>query len=598
MAIIFRSPCESSGDFTATTGTGITFGSSNNGYTGGSIRIGYTGSFNGQFVNKTLSTPSDIVQVRFNIATAATMNGSDDAVLLTLFDNTSYGTPVGQVRALGSGAGFSLRIVDPSNSYAGDYSNATVFTKNEYHTLTVKRNAGSIVVYLDVSATPILTYTFTQTGTTFPAFSVGNFYSASGAISGNVDFDDVFCKTTNVVSTEDEKVSDAIEGNVQKYHSASGAIIRPIDPVGGVTTPDSVSEGLAYALKDYVQSPASFGSMRTYFDETFVWHYNNTRRGSAPALAATTNTPTNAFYLYTYKYDGATQTVADGNWAGDADHEIAQALLWAHDRWGSAGTVNYLARANEILGDLRTYAFRLSSGTGYYYLMNDSFQTGSTVQLGGDYDNPAAYRLFAQYDTSNAAFWLSAAQGAYDFQTKAANYIFSPQVATAKLTPNWAAMTLSTAAISGTSTYGDSAWGYNSFRFYARAYDDYRWYGTTAVATLFALPKPFLASEYAANPGIWAEYHHDGTDKGVYESSLFYYPYYFVLYTGDTGNTTAASIASAKFPSYTVHPGGGYFGAPGYFGDMWMPIYRMQVAGTYLNYGQAVASTAGLLIMF
>lgn len=595
--IVFRSPCESSGDFDGIvddTSVSIAIGNPGTGYTDGSIAIEYTGSYIAEYVKKTLSTPCDIVQVRFKIGPSYTHNDTDDAVILSLFDNTSYGTAVCQIRALPDVSGdFSLRLVDPSNSYAGDYSNSTLWDVNDYHTLIVKRKSTGIDVYLDVSPTPILTYTFTQTGSTFPAFAMGNFYSAGGAIDGRVCFDDVFCKNTNTISTEADRIADAIEGFIQRYHS-NGAIVRPIDATGGITTPDVVSEGIAYALKLYAQA-----NLQTYFNETFTWGYNNMRRGSTVGGSPTSNTPTNAYYLYGYKYDVPNQVQLDGNWAGDADPEIAQALLWAHARWGSGGTVNYLARALEIIGDLRTYAFRLSSGTGFYYLMNDSFQTGTTVQLGGDYDCPAAYRLFAQYDTSNAAMWLAAAQGAYDLMTKQANYIFSPQVATSKLNPNWSQMLLSTAAITGTSTYGDSDWGYNSFRMMPRMYDDYRWYGTAAAVTALQLPKPFLTSEYAANPGIWAEYYHDGADKGAYESSLFYYPYYYSLYTADTGNSTAASIASTKFPSYTANPSGGYFGAPGYFGDAWLPIYRMQIAGTYANYGQAVASTNNnMLLMF
>jgi len=590
MAITYRNSCEVLTDFTTVNAN--TSISANNGYTDSSLRIAFPGSaYSADGIQKNLPTASNIIQLRLKVASATTLSTTNGASILAAYNDTTYTNGTGEYFRFslqgvsGNSAVFKTNLISPINSYAGDYSQPVTFNKNQWYTFTFELYSGGIRAYYDMQTTPFMSYVVSNSYSA-AAIVIGELYqNDAGYITGNVDFDDILTRNLNTITTEQDRINDAIESYVQRYHS-NGAIVRPIDPTAGQTSQDVVSEGIAYGLKLYAQN-----NQQTYFNETFTWAYNNMRRGSTPGGSPTTNTPTDAFFLYGYKYNVPGHVLADGNYALDADPEIAQALLWAHARWGSAGTVNYLARALEIIGDLRTYGFRLSTGTGYQYLKNDAFQTGATIQMGGDYDLPAGWRLFAQYDTANASFWNLAVSGSYDLQTKQANYVFSPQTVTSKLTPNWSQMTLATATISGTSTYGDSRWGYNSFRMHPRAYDDYRWYASAPALAFLQLAKSFLTTQYSTNTNkIFAEYLHDGTVFGTgYESSLFYYPYYYSLYAGDTGNTTASSIASTKFPAYTPLANGGYFGAPGYFGDSWLPIYRMQVAGTYNNYGQATA---------
>lgn len=584
---------------------GTTAVSANNGYLGSSIRFNFVGTASvEQALRKALPNNSSIFQIRIRIPSTTTLSTTNDASLINVFPDNTYGTPVISLRMLGTTGGFTLRTVDPTNGYATN-AGATTFAYDRYHTITLAITSAGYYVYVNLATTPEVSYTHANSTIRYGYVAYGNWYNQLNAVVGNVDFDDFYTANPRTVSTAAQQALDGFTGYLQRYFSWEGGLVRPIDPNSGDTKPTLVSEGM-----DYVERMAVQFNMQTVFNLADNWVLQNLLRSNSTTGNTSTNAaPTTALNLMGFSYnpcntDGkGPNTFYDANWAGDAEIGRAQDLLWAHARWGSSSftvgttnelaTPNYLQRALNVLADLRTYAFASSSATGYNYLLNDSFQLGNdTVQIGPDYNNPAAYRLFAQYDTGYASFWNNAVLGAYDIVTKAANYIFSPQTTTAKLMPNWVQFQLSTGTVTGTSTYGDSNYSYNAFRFYPRAYEDWLFYASATTSTFMGLPKTFFVNQWTANSKIWATYQHDGNNPANYEQLLFYYPAYFTIITNDASNTTGSAIYTNKIANQFVqYPSGSSYATPGYFSDSWYPIYELERQGTITNFGQATVTT-------
>ena len=134
----------------------------------------------------------------------------------------------------------------------------------------------------------------------------------------------------------------------------------------------------------------------------------------------------------------------------------------------------------------------------------------------------------------------------------------------------------------------------------------YNWYADTAALTPLRKPKSFFTSQYAGG-SIKATYNHDGSNAATYEDGMFDFAAYWTLYAGDTGNTTASGLYSTKLANtYTQFAGGGYFNTAiggssyAYFNQSWLVSNNMQVAGQWINYGQAavVVVKSPFFVMF
>jgi hypothetical protein len=613
---VFTSACNSSADFTSVNGSGITVGNAGTGYLGKSIRIVMAASVE-QSARKVYKGLASVHQMWLHTGSADTISATTDTVFFSGFSDAAFGTPVIQIRLIGSGAGYTLRMVDPTNGYATTVG-STVLTKGTWHRIVLSITASGYQLYIDNQTSPEASYTHANATVGLYAGAYGNWYSGTSSYTGTIDLDELYASNlTPGLSSLAQQAADATAGFFQKYLAYDGAIVR--SPSDGTTLtvagPDIVSEGQAYGLKLAVQS-----NDQTTFNLLDNWaRANLDRKNSTVGNTQANPAPANALNLMAFHYNTSNadgkgpNTIYDANWAGDADHERAQALLWAHARWGSSALTldtgpellapNYLQRALNILSDIRTYALRLSSSTGYYYLVADQAQTGDAVAIAADYNNTAAFKLFAQYDSGNAAIWNGAISGAHDIATKSSNQIMSgetpSQTITKKLIPNWITFTLSTGLTSSTpSGYGNSDYGYNAFRAYYRGYDMWNWYADANALTVLQLPKAFFVAEWAlvrtGSPLIEATYKHDGTITGSYEKTFFYWAAYWTIYAGDTSNTTASAIKSGKLDSkYVQSPVGSYIdnGGYAYFDQPWSIVGSMQKAGTFINYGQSNVTT-------
>lgn len=613
--LVFGSPCNTSADFTtvlAATGDTSVVGSAATGYIGSSIRQNMTIAASAETsVRKSLPSAVRISQFRYKADSAGTFSTTVDHNLHVLFSDSGFLNQIIHIRLIGVSGGYTLRVVDPNNSYATTVG-TTVMSLATWHRFAVQITDTQIKVFLDNGVTPEIVYT-PATGNYVNVYVNSLLWgrSFSQGYTGIQDVDEIW--TGNIAAaptTTAGQIADTYQGYLQRYLTFDGAIVRP--PTEGsngtftTAVADVVSEGIAYGLKMAVQS----NDQKT-FNLVDNWtRANLDRRVSTTANTQLNAAPTTGLNLMAFHYNANSSdgkgagTIYDANAALDADPERATALLWAHARWGSSSltvgsgpelvTPNYMARALAITGDIATYGLKFSSATGFWYLVNDLQQTTDVVQLGPDYNNPAAFKMFAEYDVTNRAKWNLAVSGAYDILTKAANQVMTgatpAQSTTAALNPNWISFTLSTGLTSGTpSTYGDSNYGYNAFRSYNRLYDAYTWYGDTTALAALRLPKTFFTAQWNGSAKIAATYSHDGTNAATYEKTFFYWASYWSIYAGDTSNTVAAAIYSGKLASkYTQLPSGSYYDNGGYtyFDQSWNVINEMQKAGSFINYGQ------------
>jgi hypothetical protein len=620
--VIFHDACNTSANYT-TTGGNTTYGG-NNGMFGtlgasGSIHVAFSGSANVfEGAKKTLPSPATIFQFYYRAAAAATIGTGN--TIFGVYPDATYTSSASPIRidmVPGTTGNFNLKLIDSSNAGASVTGTTNFPTGLPLRIILTQTTAGW-QIYVNDTVTAEVSYARTQGTLGYGFIGIGTIANnPAGSYTGVADFDEIWCGNMySTQTTTNGKIADAYQSYLMNHQSAEGQPYRnPADGANGSYAGgyiDTVSEGAAYMLKLTAQQ-----NDQASFKLTDNWILQNLLRSNSTVANTQSNAaPTTGLNLMAFKYNSANTdgkgigTIYDANAAFDADPERAQALLWAHARWGSSAltvgiagelaTPNYLQRALNVMSDIRTYGLRQSSNTGYYYLINDMYQTGDLVQIAPDYNNPAAFKLFAQYDATNAAIWNGAISGAYDILTKTAAQVMTgttpAQSTTASLNADWIQFTLSTGVTNGTlSTYGDSDYGYNAFRTYDRLYSMYQWYADANALAALRLPKTFFTNEWSVNAKIRATFKHDGTNTGNYESNMFNFAAYWTLIAGDAGNTTAAALntnkiaitntyTQATFGSYfTTAPGGNQYG---YFDQSWLIENYMQQAGTWINYGQ------------
>jgi endo-1,4-beta-D-glucanase Y len=624
MAAVFHDACNTSANFNLA-GSNTTFGG-NNGMFGvlgasGSMHINFSG---GNFVfegaKKNLGSTCTIFSWYYRPDAAATI-GNGNSIFTVCTDGT-YATSSSPARidvTKIDATHIKFSLVDPSNSFTSTAGTTSIVLGTAVR-LTLYQTSAGWYLYLNNGTTPEITYTHTQATVGMQYVCWGTlFENATGSYTGIADLDDIYCGNQAAApSTTAAKVADIYQGYLQNHLSAEGMPYRgPADGnnLSSVSTIDTTSETAAYVLLYAVQN-----NDQPNFILCDNWILANLIR-SVSTVGNTQNNaaPVTALNLMATHYNSANTdgkgigTIYDANFATDAENERAQALLWAHARWGSSSltvgsggeltTPNYKQRALNVIADLKAYAFSNSTGTGYNYEWNDALQNNTTIQSGGDYYAPAGFRLFGSYDPTNVSYWSNAAAGSYDALTKAANVIMSgetpAQVSTSHLNPDWFTLTVATAVVSTTpSTYGDSDYGYNAFRIYQRLYEAYVFYNDASALSALQLPKSFFAAEWLANSMIRATFKHDGTNTGAYENNMFTFAAYWTQYANDNTNTTAAAMISNKLTTrysqqpygsiYNESPSSGATVSYGYFGQSWLLRAYMMQNGLWINYGQNV----------
>lgn len=429
-------------------------------------------------------------------------------------------------------------------------------------------------------------------------------------------------------TTDATKTSDVYLGWKNRYLASNGVVIRPYSEGNGDTAnsyalaSDAVSEGQAYGMALAVQQ-----NDKVTFDLIEQANYTYFDRRNLTATNCLNNVPANSYNLMGYHFNPnnptlgkGSMTMFDGAAAYDADIDRALSLLWAHNRYGSTGTINYLSRSLAICSDLVAFGLRLDASTNNYIMVSGTGNISiASPEMNNSYQNPAAYKMFAKYDTTNTAKWNLAVAGAYDIINKTALAVLpnpaapgNTQTTTAKLPANWITYNFSTGAVGVlAATYRDTNYTYDAFRQTNRLFLAYQWYtDTTALARLQDY-KSFLVAEWATtrtgSPLIYAEYFHDGSVKNNYESRLFYYAAWLAITANDSSNTTGSAIFSTKLANAYVQSGdGSYYNNStsgtdiSYYSQSWWLIDEMQRQGTYTNYGQltVISNTTNFFAFF
>lgn len=385
----------------------------------------------------------------------------------------------------------------------------------------------------------------------------------------------------------------------QKYLRWDGAWVRPFTeghtgpPNYNVDGQDVVSEGIAYALQFAVTN-----NDQTTFDLV---------EGFATSTLERTLDGRTAGSLMAFHYDvGEGNVVDDWNFASDADVDRLQALLWADSRWGSAGSVNYLAKANQIAGDLRDYSFRTYSATNI--LTSDSNQSStSTPEINPSYIDTTTFKLYDQ--ATSTTFWDEAVTGSYN--TLEDHMDNAGTLATSAGFPSdWIRFDMATGDPIINFTRADSEhYGSEAFRVLFRLYKDYKFYTETRATTLLNTVGTFLGNYYANNSTIPDTFDHDGTNPAGYDLDYSTYAAYLSLLP--SGTTTATTVYNAKLANiYTESLGGmgsstatttACYEGCGYYGDSWSYFGELLRTDVLQNFGQEVISainSASAVIFF
>ncbi|QNU68702.1 endoglucanase [Ruminiclostridium herbifermentans] len=149
--------------------------------------------------------------------------------------------------------------------------------------------------------------------------------------------------------------------------------------------------------------------------------------------------------------------------ATDADEDIAVALVFAHKKWGSNGSVNYESEAKSYISKI--YNHMVERGT---YIIKNGDTWGGTSCVNPSYFAPAWYRIYADF-TGNSE-WLKVADKCYEIIDRAKN----PNTG---LVPDWCT------AAGGPANGMGYDFLYDAIRYQWRTAIDYSWYGTAKAKT-------------------------------------------------------------------------------------------------------------------
>ncbi|MBT9596061.1 MAG: beta-glucanase [Vitreoscilla sp.] len=167
-------------------------------------------------------------------------------------------------------------------------------------------------------------------------------------------------------------------------------------------TNSTVSEAHGYGMvvAAYMGDKTTFDSMYGYFTK----HPS----GTGPHLMSWKQTLSG----------GVMKNVEGNDSATDGDLDIAYSLLLAHVQWGSTGSINYKARALEVMHDILAYEVNPT----YWNLTPGDWASGSDAIHTRPSDFMTGHILaFAKYDTANATKW----NNVYNTISTAVNYQFT-----------------------------------------------------------------------------------------------------------------------------------------------------------------------------
>lgn len=428
------------------------------------------------------------------------------------------------------------------------------------------------------------------------AIASGKFYAQG--LNGSLLLDNFALRAapTGAASTVGGMLTDNYDGWMQRYLAFEGGIIRPLDEGNDDTPnyaakPDIVSEGQAYGMLLAVQH-----NDKDTFDLIENFNRNFMERTNYPSANASLRAQ--GAHLMGYHYNAHNSNVSgpnsmyDWNFATDADIDRAKALMYAWNRWGrtSGASIDYLARAQEVLSDLKTWGH--NSVNGVRYMGADYFALGdTTAETNVSYFDLTTFRLARQMFSDQ--FWSQSDEGMYEIIRKSTSSTGS-LMTNWGLPPNWINWNTTGLTAQLPNAGRDTKYSYDAFRTVYRMYLDYDLYQEKQARDLLSGQLYIsFASEYSRSGQIQAEYNHDGSVAGAYEGSMFYAVDMFPFFVA--GATAAgASIYQGKvLVSYRSHPAGSYWsdsaastgGTPKYFQDSWIQLAAGAKEKFYRHWG-------------
>ena len=647
MANLFTSTCQNLSDFTE----GVQQGSS-----GESVacvaNAGKTGAGDYGLVVTFNGTVNEEVGVRVGSTAGTGRSFSFDlyvpsATTLTAFSpicHSWYGTSTyaGDLLQLGLGLPRSVSGNQSSSTYFRlgfqntanygqiDYSDINL-TKDAWHHVEVRMSDDQIAVYIDVAA-PYSGFSIYSrldySGKQFRGFSLGKWaYGATGSfpLSGTLKFDNVSLDTVTVPSLQGTALGAIgdVWATLKSHHVRSdGAYVRHAGypyPDGNYgyngegAGSDIVSEGQAYGMLFAVQQndQTTFNLLET-FRFTKMCRVNSavcsTARNNGTIGGQTTAYAPN---LSGWFLESDSGIMYDANPATDAENDFMTALYWAHARWGSGGSINYLSRANAMAHDLKQYTFTQVVKSGVTYQLQSADAINGLAEMNPSYLSPVAFRLAKQYDTTNATFWQQAIDGCY----LALN---SLAALTAYHGPSeWMKWNTGTGAAdwdAGRDGVDGRGWSYNAFRSPYRIYWDYQFYNEPkALSLLTNAFRTFSTTEYNTQGFFVMEKAPDGspltTANGGYAATPYEktgnsYAQYITQKLG-TPTSIASNVFTAKIAYTNIYtstgngaifrdnpnPTGTGIGLDSYFGLAWATFAMMTEYGGWINFGNTTVTT-------
>ena len=642
MANLFLSPCQNLTDFTEGTSQGgagesvacaanlgktgtsdyglvVTMGSAINEEVG--IRVGNVGG-NGRSYSFDLFIP-----------TATNISAYSPISHAWYGDTTAYAGDIfqlgiGTVRSVSgnvsSSANYRIGIQSPNN-YGGIFYTDVNLAKNTWQHVEVRMSDDQISVYVNGAFT--LYSRLDYSGKHFRGYSLGKWaYGATGSwpLIGTIQFDNISLDTVATPTLQNSALSAIADvfSTIKNHHVRSdGGYVRHAGYPnadgnygynGEGPGSDIVSEGQAYGMLFAVQQ-----SDQTTFNTLETFRYTKLCRMNTAVCSTARNNGTISGQTTTYApnlggwfYEADTGIMYDANPATDAENDFMMALYWAHAKWGSAGTINYLARANAMAHDLKTYCFTQVVVSGVTYQLESADAINGLNEMNPSYLSPVAFRLAKQYDTVNSTFWQQAIDGCY-LALNSLSTLSAFHGATEWM--KWNTGTNAADFDAPRDSQDGRGWSYNAFRTPYRIYWDYQFYNEPkALAYLTNSFRNFSTTEWTTQGFFVMEKAPDGspltTANGGYAATPYEktgnsYSQYITQKLG-TPTSIAPTIFSNKIAYTNLYtstgngaifrdnpsPSGSGIGLDSYFGLAWATLAMMTEYGGFVNFGSTVVT--------
>jgi endo-1,4-beta-D-glucanase Y len=569
---------------------------SNRGCVGKSLQVNVQDTDSQCGVTKALTAPCKVFQFFFRLPANNNLQLNQGKLIFKTWANANFTSDL---------MGLFIKKVSSTNITFGITSNTSNFantaeTSSSYHlsNVMVENNSvtnnqdtwfkivislqevGFISLYIDGAIVPTLRIPATgyTSSTAIRSFHLGKFLQSptTGWGQTSIFFDCLKVYDNHFIQTTDsDRATAAAKGWIQRYVSPEGCVIRypeteaKQDPFfQGPRKVDSCSEGQAYALMiaTQVDDKAVFDTVEQY--NTTVYDRGARNVTGSVSFMSWLHDPTKAD-------TPGIPTFPDNAFAIDADADRCVALLWAHAKWGSSGTINYFAKARTIARAIVDICGFLGSNNLMYLLSGGNAGT-LTLQNGFNVSYFQNYLFFKlkQLDTPYATKYQQLIDGSNDFMAKATDNA-NGLATTTGLFPNWAGLDPNNnQAINPPEGWMDTHYTYDAIRTAVRSYMSFLWHQDQPAQTLIAGNLyNFMAGQWNNGAGtIWAEYFQNGNIKGNYESTMMYSlnSWIFKL-KGDNVNynaiintkvktTYSDSAAGDAYSYYTGLTQNGYFG--------------------------------------